>query len=52
MLTKGLHRSGVTLYAEMSLAVAQNPRRGVLESIGVACEPRERSDKRWRKWKR
>ena len=42
MLTAGLHRSGATLYAEMSFAVVQDPRRGVLGSIAIAREPRER----------
>ena len=42
MLTKGLHRSGATLYAETSLAVVRDPRKGVLGSIAVAREPRER----------
>lgn len=42
VLTKGLHRSGATLYAETSLAVVRDPRKGVLGSIAVAREPRER----------
>jgi len=42
MLTKGLHRSGATLYAEMSFAVVREPLRGILGSIAVAREPRER----------
>ena len=42
MLTKGLHRSGATLYAEMSFAVVREPKGGILGSIAVAREPRER----------
>lgn len=42
MLTKGLHRSGATLYAEMSFAVVSEITRGVLGSIAVARKPRER----------
>lgn len=42
MLTKGLHRSGATLYAEMSFAVVQEPKGGVLGSIAAARGPRER----------
>jgi PAS domain S-box-containing protein len=42
MLTKGLHRSGATLYAEMSFAVVRGPEGGILGSIAVAREPRER----------
>jgi PAS domain S-box-containing protein len=42
MLTKGLHRSGATLYAEMSFAVVREPKRGVLGATAVARTPRER----------
>ena len=42
MLTKGLHRSGATLYAEMSFAVVREPKGGILGSIAVAREPCER----------
>ena len=42
MLTKGLHRSGETLYVEMSFVVINGPQSGTLGSVATAREPRER----------
>lgn len=41
MLTKGLHRSGGTLYVEMSFAVINDPQSGTVGSVAIAREPRE-----------
>jgi hypothetical protein len=41
MLTKGLHRSGEALYAEMSFAVINDPQSGTQGSVAIAREPRE-----------
>jgi PAS domain S-box-containing protein len=41
MLTKGLHRSGATLYAEVSFAVVSDPAAGSLGSVAIARQPRE-----------
>lgn len=44
MLTKGLHRSGATLYAEVSFAVVSDPTAGSLGSVAIAREPREQPE--------
>jgi len=41
MLTKALHQSGETVYAEISFAVVVDPERGALGSVAIAREPRE-----------